>query len=114
MILNFGHTFGHAIERKYNYETYTHGEAVAAGMVMAAEFGEKIGMTAAGISQSIRKILKGYGLPTDIELDRDSLSSAVMVDKKGDGGLVNLILLEDIGKAIIKQFAKDDIIKGNR
>lgn len=114
MILNFGHTFGHAIERKYNYETYTHGEAVAAGMVMAAEFGEKIGMTAAGISQSIRKILKDYGLPTDIELDRDSLGSAVMVDKKGDGGLVNLILLEDIGKAIIKQFAKDDVIKGNR
>ncbi len=112
MILNFGHTFGHAIEKKYNYELYTHGEAVAAGMVTAAKFGESEGITPAGISEGTEKVLKLYGLPVHIELDAESLSAAVKVDKKGEGNFVNLILLEDIGNAVIRKFDKKDIIKG--
>lgn len=109
MILNFGHTFGHAIEKKYNFSTYTHGEAVACGMVMASEFGEKAGITPNGISQRIRGILKKYNLPEDADIDRQSLIDAVSVDKKGDGDEISLILLEKMGKAIIRKIQKRDI-----
>lgn len=112
MLLNFGHTFGHAIERKYNYEGYTHGEAVAAGMVMAARFGECEKITPSETAERIERILKRYKLPANIELDAESLSVAVKVDKKGEGGLVNLILLERIGNAVIRRYGKKDIIKG--
>ncbi|MBQ9736832.1 MAG: 3-dehydroquinate synthase [Clostridia bacterium] len=109
MILNFGHTFGHAIEKKYNFTDYTHGEAVAAGMVMAAEYGEKIGITKEGTAKRIRAIVSSFGLPQDIPLNQDDFSSAAAVDKKGKGDFLSLILPEEIGKVIIKDTEKDSI-----
>ncbi len=109
MILNFGHTFGHAIEKKYNFEKYTHGEAVAAGMLMAAELSERYGIAEEGTAKRIQKIIKGYGLPDRIDLDKKSLIDAVSVDKKGDGNIINLILPKKIGKVIIKQIEKRNI-----
>lgn len=109
MVLNFGHTFGHAIEKKYNYETYTHGEAVGAGMIMACEFGEKIGLTPQGTALRMTDILKKYDLPTEIEIGKDELTQAMAVDKKGDGSMISLILLGKIGRAVIKKFAKDEV-----
>ena len=109
MVLNFGHTFGHAIEKKYNYSTYTHGMAVAAGMVMAAQWGEDRGITKEGTLRRIEEILKKHNLPTDAGLEREELYSAVCVDKKGNGALINLILLEEIGKAVIKEINKSEI-----
>ncbi len=106
MVLNFGHTFGHAIEKEYHYETYTHGEAVAAGMVMACEFGEKNGITEVGCAERMRKILAQYHLPTDAEISHDALTAAMAVDKKGEGSLINLILLSEIGNAVIQKFEK--------
>lgn len=113
MILNFGHTFGHAIEKKYNFSTYTHGEAVACGMVMAAEYGEKTGVTPCGTADRIKSILKKYKLPASAELDAKSLLDAVKVDKKGDGDTVNLILLEKTGRAVIKKIQKRDLQYGH-
>ncbi len=109
MVLNFGHTFGHAIEKKYNYSTYTHGMAVAAGMVMATQWGEARGITECGTRHRIEEILKKYSLPIDAGLEREELRSAVCVDKKGSGDKINLILLEKIGKAVIKEIAKAEI-----
>lgn len=106
MVLNFGHTFGHAIEKEYHYETYTHGEAVAAGMVMACEFGERNGITKQGCSARMRDILLQFHLPTDAEISHDSLVAAMAVDKKGEGALINLILLSEIGTAVIEKFEK--------
>lgn len=82
MILNFGHTFGHAIEKKYNYETYTHGEGVAVGMVMSCEYGEKLGITHNGVTDRMISILKNYNLPVDVQISKDELAEAVAVDKK--------------------------------
>ena len=109
MILNFGHTFGHAIEKKGNYETYTHGEGVGIGMIMACEYGEKMGITPLGTAERMRKTVGQYGLPTEVELDSKTLSEAVAVDKKGSGHIINLILLEEIGKTVIKPIDKCEL-----
>lgn len=109
MILNFGHTFGHAIEKKYNFTDYTHGEAVAAGMVMAAEYGERLGITEKGTSQRLRSLVAKFNLPQDVEIDRRALADAIAVDKKGKGTTVSLIIPEKIGKVMIKDTEKDSI-----
>ena len=109
MILNFGHTFGHAIEKKYNFSNYTHGEAVAAGMVMASEYGENCGITPIGTSSRITTICEKFNLPTSVEIDRQSLLNAVKVDKKGEGNMVSLVIPEKIGKVIMKKTKKDGI-----
>ena len=109
MILNFGHTFGHAIEKKYNFTDYTHGEGVAAGMVMAAEYGEYTGISDHGTAQQISDLVTEFGLPAKIDIDRDSLMNAVKVDKKGEGNLVTLVLPQKIGKVILQKTKKDGI-----
>lgn len=109
MILNFGHTFGHAIEKKYNFTRYTHGEAVAAGMVMEAEYGEILGITSMGTSERIRKLVSSFNLPQEISIDKQSLLDAVKVDKKGAGDTVSLVIPEKIGKVILKRTEKNSI-----
>lgn len=109
MVLNFGHTFGHAIEKKYNFCDYTHGEAVAAGMVMAAEYGESCGITPKGTANRIADLIEKFNLPKKVEIDKQSLLDAVKVDKKGEGNLVALIIPEKIGKVILKRTEKDGI-----
>lgn len=109
MILNFGHTFGHAIEKKYNFTDYTHGEAVAAGMVMAAEYGENKGITPVGTALRIRKLVSAFNLPQDVAIDKQSFLDAVKVDKKGEGNVVSLVIPERIGKAILKRTEKTGI-----
>ncbi len=106
MILNFGHTFGHAIEKQFNFETYTHGEAVGMGMVMACRWGEKEGISPDGTVERMEKILGNYNLPTTVDMDADCLKEAMAVDKKGEGKKINLILLDNIGKVCIRKINK--------
>lgn len=108
MILNFGHTFGHAIEKQYNYETYTHGEAVGVGMKMACAYGEKQGITAPGTAERMEKILKQYQLPTQVAMTPQTMRDAMAVDKKGEGSKINLILLKAIGEVVISKINKAD------
>ncbi|HIV86417.1 MAG TPA: 3-dehydroquinate synthase [Candidatus Monoglobus merdigallinarum] len=110
MVLNFGHTFGHAIEKKFRYEKYTHGEAVAVGMRMACELGERIGLTEQGTAARMLNILKQYDLPVSAELSHAELAEAVSVDKKGDGSHINLILLNKIGDVVIKKLKKQEFL----
>lgn len=109
MVLNFGHTFGHAIEKKYGFGGYTHGMAVAVGMVMASDRGEKEGITPLGTAERVRKILQKYDLPVYAELLREELLAAAGVDKKGAGDKINLILLKKIGEAVIYPIDKTQI-----
>ena len=108
MILNFGHTFGHAIEKYFGYGTYTHGEAVAVGMCMACAYGEKIGLTPSGTEERMKEILKNYQLPVQVDMPKDAFVSAMAVDKKGEGSRINLILLEEIGRVCIRKIDKKD------
>jgi 3-dehydroquinate synthase len=101
-ILNFGHTFAHAIEAATDYETYLHGEAVAIGMVMAADLSRRLGMIDAAVEERIRSILTRAGLP--IHAPRIGAARALelmRMDKKVLAGSVRLVLLEKLGKAVV-------------
>lgn len=99
MILNFGHTLAHVYEKAYNYETYTHGEAVAAGMISACKLGESMGITPAGTCARLGHILEAYGLPTTIAVTRQDYLDSLHLDKKADGKGIQFILLPELGKA---------------
>lgn len=115
MILNFGHTIGHAIESYFNYEKFTHGEAVAIGMYIITKNSELIGITRSGTSEKIKNILCKYNLPFKIKLDDMSkILETIKLDKKNIGGSLNLIVLKEIGDAeIVKydlKFIEDNLI----
>ena len=99
MLLNFGHTLGHVYERAYHYERYTHGEAVAAGMVAAARLGIRLGITPPGTEESIAAVLRQFGLPTAISATAQDYADTLTKDKKSDGSRISLIVLTELGKA---------------
>ncbi|MDR3225802.1 MAG: 3-dehydroquinate synthase [Clostridiales Family XIII bacterium] len=107
VILNFGHTFGHAIESKYGFEKYNHGEAVAAGMRIAAVVGEKLGVTERGTAARIDALLRDAGL--GFHERADDLVSYMKRDKKAVSGGVNLVLLKRIGDAMVHKIAWDEL-----
>lgn len=100
MILNFGHTFGHAIEKKAGYGFYTHGEAVALGMLMAIRLGIKLGITKPYIYDKLKEVLVKYDMAND-DLDLKEYMYLLKYDKKNIAGTLHFILLEDMGKPII-------------
>ncbi len=109
MILNFGHTFGHAIEKANDFQRVTHGMAVAAGMVMASKWGEERDITPNDIHKRIENILRNFDLPVSFEVKKEELLKSVSLDKKSEGENINLILLKDIGNAIIYKTDKSKI-----
>jgi 3-dehydroquinate synthase len=108
MILNFGHTLAHAIE-KMPGNVFTHGQAVSIGMVRFAGLGESLGITQAGTSDRIVRIVKAFGLPTGIQGNKDKFIEIMKRDKKIREGILNVILLEKIGKAVVHKVQVDKI-----
>jgi 3-dehydroquinate synthase len=101
-ILNFGHTFGHAIEAGLGYGAWLHGEAVGCGMVMAAELSQRMGMIDADTVQRLRKLVDAAGLPTKApDLGTERWLELMEVDKKNEGGAIKFILLQPLGTATI-------------
>ena len=101
-ILNFGHTFGHAIEAATAYETYLHGEAVGLGMLIAADLSHRLGLIDAAVKDRVRDILGKAGLPTEAPRIGAAKALALMqMDKKVLAGTVRLVLLEKLGRAIV-------------
>lgn len=110
MILNFGHTLGHAIENYYNYETYTHGEAVALGMYYITQKSESLGFTEQGTSERIRKLLLNFNIDYNLPVvNMEDIKKSINLDKKNISGNINLILLKKIGEAFIKKIPINDI-----
>ncbi len=109
MILNFGHTFGHAVEKMYNYETYTHGEAVAIGMLKITSATEKMGYTVSGTTDKLKKLLEKYNLIfDDFTFNADDAMSIMALDKKSDSDYINYIFIKSIGTCEIVKRSKDD------
>ena len=108
-LLNLGHTFGHAIERCAGYGEWLHGEAVAAGMCMAAEFSARLGrFDPAGVDKT-RALLEQLGLPTTPPaIDAQEFLAAMSIDKKVVAGQIRLVLLESIGRAVVTADYPDD------
>ncbi len=103
VLLNFGHTFGHAIETGLGYGTWLHGEAVAAGMVMAADLSRQLGYLSEADAARIRSLLERAGLPTAAKgLTPGRMRELMRVDKKARKGRVHFVLLERLGMALLR------------
>src|SRR5206468_2508902 len=102
-LLNFGHTFGHAIETGLGYGAWLHGEAVAAGMVMAADLSRQLGLLSEADTARIRSLLERAGLPTAAKgITPARMQELMRVDKKARSGRIHFVLLERLGAALLR------------
>ena len=102
-LLNFGHTFGHAIEAATGYGSWLHGEAIAAGMVMAAELSSSLKLIAPAEVARVRQLVERAGLPTHgPALAPERLMELMAGDKKAAEGKLRFVVLESIGHAVLK------------
>jgi 3-dehydroquinate synthase len=103
-ILNFGHTFGHALEAVTKYKEYKHGEAVAVGMVYASELSHRAGVCNKSVVERVRNIIKKAGLSTEgPDFPKNSFLKAMKIDKKVVGGELRFVLVEKIGSVRIEK-----------
>jgi 3-dehydroquinate synthase len=102
-ILNLGHTFGHAIENAMGYGVWLHGEAVAAGSIMAADLSHRLGLLSAGDCERFRQLIARTGLPVapPAEIDPDRFIELMRLDKKASFGQIRFVLLKNLGEALI-------------
>ncbi|MDQ2639151.1 MAG: 3-dehydroquinate synthase [Pseudomonadota bacterium] len=111
-LLNLGHTFGHAIETGTGYTEWLHGEAVAAGMVVAADMSARLGLLQAGDVKRIRELLARIGLPVDPpRFGAQRALDYMSVDKKVKSGRIRLVLLERLGAARFTADYGDDALQ---
>lgn len=110
-ILNFGHTFGHAIEAGMGYGVWLHGEAVGCGMVMAADLSHRLGHIDMAMKIRVESLVRAAGLPTvapDLGIDR--WLELMEVDKKNEGGQIKFILLKPLGRSIVTAVPQEMLI----
>ncbi|OCA92755.1 3-dehydroquinate synthase [Pseudobacillus wudalianchiensis] len=113
--LNFGHTYGHALEAKLGYGRITHGEAVAAGMVFALHVSER----KAGLSFDLKEFivwLKGLGYPLDLNngLPFEELYTLMARDKKTIGETIRFVLLQEVGRPVMKEMSRQELEEADR
>ncbi len=102
-LLNFGHSFAHALETLTDYRFYLHGEAVAIGMMVASRLSELRGLCETGFSKRLGKLLQSFDLPLDIpgKLDPEDILETMKLDKKVIAGSARLILIKSAGQGFI-------------
>lgn len=111
-LLNLGHTFGHAFEALTGYEQFTHGEAVAIGMVCAARLAENLGMMTSREACRVIDLIKNYGRPVDYgDLAAIDIIERMRLDKKSTAGRINLVLPTAIGTSVITEAITEEQIK---
>ena len=114
-ILNFGHTFGHAIEAGMGYGNWLHGEGVAAGMVMAAELSKRLGMVDEHFVLRLRTLIERAGLPVrgaiiDVQDNAGRYLELMRVDKKSEAGEIRFVLIDGAGRAAMRS-APDAMVR---
>ena len=114
-ILNFGHTFGHAIEAGLGYGAWLHGEAVGAGMVMAAELSRELGLVDAAFVRRLTSLIERAGLPTrgavlDAQDNAGRYLQLMRVDKKAERGEIRFVLIDGPGRAAVRA-APDALVR---
>ncbi len=112
-LLNLGHTFGHAIEAGMGYGNWLHGEAVATGMLMAANLSQRSGWISGADVTRIADLLMRAGLPVTppAELDVDRYLKLMKVDKKVEQGRIRLVLLKEIGNAFVSDDYDPELLR---
>jgi len=101
MLLNFGHTLGHAIEKYYNFDGISHGRAVAIGMCLMSQASENLNITKVGTTEKLKACLEKYGLETHTDVKNADLMESCLNDKKRDSDKINIIVCIDIGESEI-------------
>ncbi len=102
MVLNFGHTIGHAIEKVYGFDTITHGNAVCVGMNLITKISEEKGLTEVGTTKEIIDILNKYELTSNVDIkDKEQIFEAICIDKKNINNALNIILIKKVGESFI-------------
>jgi len=110
-ILNYGHTIAHGLETATGYGRFLHGEAVAVGMMGAAEISRRLGMLSGDVVERQRALLEGFGLPAGCSgIDIDGVMRAMELDKKVREAKVRWVLLADIGQAVISDDVPRDVV----
>ena len=112
-LLNFGHTFAHAIETGMGYGTWLHGEAVAAGMVMAAELSVRAGLIGESDLSRVRELIGRAGLPVagPLELSPERYLELMAVDKKAARGRTRFVMLETLGRASLRADVDERLVR---
>lgn len=111
-ILNFGHTFGHAIEAGMGYGVWLHGEAVGCGIVMAADLSHRLGFIDTVSKERITAVVKAAGLPTVApDLGTERWLELMEVDKKNEGGQIKFILLKPLGTSVIMTVPQEVLLQ---
>jgi 3-dehydroquinate synthase len=110
-ILNFGHTFGHAIEAGLGYGQWLHGEAVACGMLMASELSVELGLMPRSFVERMRHLLERAGLPARAPaIGVDRFVELMRVDKKAEAGAIRFVVIEALGRAGVRA-APDELVR---
>ncbi|MBN9627509.1 3-dehydroquinate synthase [Acidovorax sp.] len=114
-ILNFGHTFGHAIEAGMGYGVWLHGEGVSAGMVMAAELSRRLGLIDPEFVQRLVTLIQRAGLPAkgpviDVGDNAGRYLELMRIDKKAEAGEIRFVLIDGPGKAVVRT-APDSLVR---
>lgn len=107
-LLNFGHTFGHAIEKLSGF-TITHGSAVARGIIIAAKVAKVYGFT--DYTDVITKVVKDYGFDTGCPFRADELYSVILSDKKRSGADITLVLPKEIGACTLEKMPAGQVLE---
>ncbi len=106
--LNFGHSFGHAIEKESGYAV-SHGSAVAAGMVVACRLSETLGLCGPDTTNRLRAVLRSCGLPDGTPYPPASLVDTLLLDKKRSGDSITLVLCKGVGRCILRRMPFDEL-----
>jgi len=105
-ILNFGHTFGHAIEK---LQGISHGQSVSLGMILAARMSVNLGLLNSSVVDKLSSLLEKTGLPIKADIDTEIMAETMLKDKKKSGDILQFILLEAEGKAIVHKLNIKDV-----
>ena len=112
ILLNYGHTVGHALEAVTGYGRFLHGEAVSIGMTAAVHIAHRLGMVDAGLVERQRAVLERFGLPSSAHaVSPDEVLEATRSDKKSRGGTILWVLLEGPGRAVIRRDVPEKLVR---
>jgi 3-dehydroquinate synthase len=111
-ILNLGHTFGHALESATGFRRFSHGEAVAWGLGRALDLGVRLGVTDRELAGRVTRLLRGYGFALEAPsgLSAERLLQAMQADKKKRRERLRLVLLQDVGRAEVREAEEEAIL----
>ena len=109
MLLNFGHTLGHSLEKTYKFETLSHGQAVAIGMVIMTRASEEKGLTEKGTTKRLMELIKKCNLPLSDKTDLKIITDNAFTDKKSNGDYISIVIIDKIGKSRTKKMLKTEL-----